>query len=151
MLRDQLSQALKQAMRDRDEAGVSTIRMILAGIKDRDIAARGSGVTTGIDDGQILDLLQKMIKQREESVAMYEKGGREDLVAKERREIEIIRRYLPVQMSDAELEAAVAETRDAIGAAGVKDIGRMMAELRTRYAGRMDFGKASGVAKRLLS
>ena len=151
MIRTQLTEALKQAMRSRDEAGVSTIRLILAALKDRDIAARGTGNADGIDEGQILDMLQKMIKQREESIAMYERGGREDLVAKERREIEVIRRFLPQQMGDAELEAAVVETRTALGAASIKDMGRLMAELRTRYAGQMDFGKASVVAKRLLT
>ena len=151
MIRTQLTEALKQAMRGRDEAGVSTVRLILAALKDRDIAARGTGNADGIDEAQILDMLQKMIKQREESIAMYERGGREDLVAKERREIEVIRRFLPQQMGDAELEAAVEETRTALGAASIKDMGRLMAELRTRYAGKMDFGKASAVAKRLLT
>lgn len=151
MIRSQLTEALKQAMRGRDEAGVSTIRMMLAALKDRDIAARGTGNMAGIDDAQILDLLLKMIKQREELIGMYERGNRPDLVAKEQREIEVIRRFLPQQMTDAELEAAVEEVRGAIGAAGIKDMGRMMAELRVRYSGRMDVGKASAVAKRLLS
>ena len=151
MIRTQLSDALKQAMRERDEAGVSTVRMILAALKDRDIAARGTGGTEPVDDAQVMELLQKMIKQREESIAMYERGGRQDLVEKERREIAVIRRFLPEQMTEAELEAAVAEARAAVGAASIKDMGKLMAELRTRYAGRMDFAKASAVAKRLLA
>lgn len=151
MIRSQLADALKQAMRDRDRASVSTIRMMLAGLKDRDIAARGTGNDKGIDDSQLLEMLQKMIKQREESIEMYEKGGRQDLVAKERQETEIIRRFMPQQMTDAELAAAVDETREAVGATGIKDMGRLMAELKTRYAGRMDFGKASAVAKRALT
>ena len=150
MIRAQLSEALKDAMRAREEAGVSTIRMILAGLKDRDIAARGSGNSEGIEDAQILELLQKMIKQREESIAMYRQGSRADLVEKEEREIAVIRRFLPQQMGEAELEEAVALTRDAIGAISIKDMGRLMAELRSRYAGQMDFTKASAVAKRLL-
>ena len=151
MIRTQLTEALKEAMRGRDAAGVSTVRLILAALKDRDIAARGTGNTEGIDDAQVLDMLQKMIKQREESIAMYERGAREDLAAKERRELEVIRRFLPQQMSEAELEAAVEETRTTLGATSIKDMGRLMAELRTRYAGKMDFGKASAVAKRLLT
>ena len=151
MMRSQFTEALKRAMRERDEAGVSTVRLIIASLKDRDIAARGTGNAEGIDDAQILDMLQKMIKQREESIGLYERGGREDLAAKERREIEVIRRFLPQQMSEAELEAAVEEARSSLGATSIKDMGRLMAELRARYAGQMDFGKASAVAKRLLT
>lgn len=151
MMRARFTEALKEAMRSRDETAISTIRLILAAIKDRDIAARSSGNMDGIDDSQILDLLKKMTKQREESIALYEQGGRLDLVEQERSEIAVINRFLPEQMGDRETEEAVAAVVGEIGAAGIKDMGRVMAELRARYPGRMDFGKASAAAKRQLS
>ena len=151
MMRARFTEALKEAMRSRDETAISTIRLILAAIKDRDIAARSSGNMDGIDDSQIFDLLKKMTKQREESIALYEQGGRLDLVEQERSEIAVINRFLPEQMGDRETEEAVAAVVGEIGAAGIKDMGRVMAELRARYPGRMDFGKASAAAKRPLS
>ena len=149
-MRARFTEALKEAMRSRDETAVSTIRLIIAAIKDRDIAARSSGNMDGIDDSQILDLLKKMTKQREESIALYEQGGRLDLVEQERSEIAVINRFLPEQMGDRETEEAVAAVIGEIAAAGIKDMGRVMAELRSRYPGRMDFGKASAAAKRQL-
>jgi uncharacterized protein YqeY len=147
MLRTELSQSLKDAMRAKDVPAVSTVRLILAALKDRDIAARGDGNADGVSDEEILQLLQKMIKQRQESIKMYEEGGRVELAAQEQSEIEIINRFLPQQLSDAEIEAEVEKVIGEIGAASVKDMGRLMGELRERYAGQMDFGKASGIAK----
>lgn len=147
MLRTELSQSLKEAMRAKDMQAVSTVRLILAALKDRDIAARGDGNPDGVSDEEILQLLQKMIKQRQESIKMYEEGGRIELAAQEQSEIDIINRFLPQQLSDAEVEAEVEKVISEIGAASVKDMGRLMGELRGRYAGQMDFGKASGIAK----
>lgn len=147
MLRTQLSQSLKNAMRAKDTQAVSTIRLILAAVKDRDIAARSDGNSDGVSDDEILQLLQKMIKQRQESIKMYEEGGRLELAAQEQSEIGIINRFLPQQLSEAEVAAEVDKVIGEIGASTVKDMGRLMGELRGRYAGQMDFGKASGIAK----
>lgn len=147
MLRTQLSQALKDAMRAKDERGVSTIRLILAALKDRDIAARGEGNMDGLSDDEILQMLQKMIKQREESIRMYEEGGRIELAAVEQGEIDVINRFLPKQLSDQEIDDEVNRAITEIGAASVKDMGRLMSLLRERFAGTMDFSKASVVAK----
>ena len=147
MLRPQLSQALKDAMRAKDERAISTVRLILAALKDRDIAARGDGNTDGVSDEEILQLLQKMIKQRQESIKMYEEGGRVELAAQEQGEIDIINRFLPQQFTVEEIAEAVDRTIAETGASSVKDMGRLMSELRGRYAGQMDFGKASGIAK----
>lgn len=151
MLRNTLNDALKTAMRDRDAATTSTLRMILAALKDRDIAARPKGITTGIGDDEIATMLQGMIKQRRESITLYDQGGRPELAEKERGEIAIIERFLPKQLSDAELERAVKETIAAVGAQGIKDMGRTMAALKERYAGQMDGAKSSQVVKRLLT
>ncbi|MCA8907651.1 MAG: GatB/YqeY domain-containing protein [Rhodospirillaceae bacterium] len=150
-VRTELNTALKTAMRNRDQVAISTIRLILAAIKDRDIAARDHGVTDGIDDDEILGLLQTMVKQRNESIGLYEQGGRLDLVESEQQEIEVIRRFLPAQMSEQETREAVAAVITEIGAGGLKDMGRTMQALRGRYLGRMDFGKASAMAKQSLS
>ena len=147
MLRPELNKALKDAMRAKDGRGVSTIRLVLAALKDRDIAARGDGHTDGICDDEILQMLQKMIKQRQESIKMYEEGGRVELAAHEQEEIDIINRFLPQQLSVPQIESEVDKVIAEIGAASVKDMGRLMGELRDRYAGQMDFGKASGIAK----
>mgnify|MGYP005807626547 FL=1 len=146
-MRTQLNEALKSAMRGRDACAVSTLRLILAAIKDRDIAARGTGRSEGLTEDEILDLLQKMIRQRQESIALYEQGGRLDLVEREAREIEVIREFLPVQLDEGELCAAVRGVVGDLNAVGLKDMGRVMAELRARYAGRIDFGKASALAR----
>ncbi len=150
LMRTELNEALKAAMRNRDACAVSTLRLILAAIKDRDIAARGAGRPEGISEDEILDLLRKMIRQRAEAIALYEKGGRVELAEQEAREIEVIRRFLPQQMDDAELAAAVRTVVGEIGAAGLKDMGKVMAELKTRHAGRIDFGKASALARQQL-
>ncbi len=145
MLRTQIGDALKAAMRARDERGVSTLRMIMAGIKDRDIAARPRGVTA-IDDTEILALLQAMVKQRRESVTLYRQGHRDDLADKETAEITLIESFLPQPLSDAETAAAIAET----GAAGIKDMGKVMAELKSRHAGQLDFAKVGPQVKQAL-
>jgi uncharacterized protein YqeY len=150
MLRVQLNDALKQAVRDKDTVSVTTVRLILAALKERDIAARGEGNTDGVDDGEIQALLQSMVKQRRESIDMYTKGNRPELAAQEAAEIEVIERFLPKQMDDGEIEAAVRDTVSDLGATCLKDMGRTMAALREKYSGQMDFGKAGGVAKKLL-
>ena len=150
MLRSGLNDALKTAMRERDAATVSTLRLILAALKDRDIAARPKGNSAGIGDDEILGMLQGMIKQRRESIALYEKGGRADLVDKETQEIVVIERFLPKQMDESAMAQAIAALVKELGAAGVKDMGRVMGELKARYSGQMDFAKASGLVKQQL-
>ena len=150
MLRQRFTDALKQAMRDKQQLTLSTVRLVLARLKERDIEARAKGNTEGIGDAEIQQMLQGMIKQRRESVELYEKGGRPELAEKERGEIVVIEGFLPNQLSDAELEAAVKDTIAAIGAGGVKDMGRTMAALKERYPGQLDPAKASQVAKKLL-
>ncbi len=150
MLRDDITNAMKEAMKARDERKVSTLRMVNAAIKNADIAARGEGKEP-LNEADLLSLLQKMIKQRQESMELYEKGGRPELAAQEKQEIEVISSYLPQQMSDGEAGAAISAILKEINAQGMKDMGRAMAALRERFAGRMDFGKASGKIKELLS
>jgi uncharacterized protein YqeY len=150
MLRERFNDALKQAMREKDTLTLSTVRLVLARLKERDIEVRPKGNPDGIGESDIQQMMQGMIKQRRESIELYEKGNRQDLADKERAEIVIIERFLPQQMSDAELEAAITETIAAIGAAGIKDMGRTMAALRERFAGRIDSAKASQAVKRLL-
>lgn len=150
MLRPQLNDALKTAMLAKDGKVVSTVRLILAALKDRDIAARSRGVTDGIGDDEIMQMLQSMIKQRRESISLYEQGGRLELAQQEADEITIIERFLPKQMDEAETAEAVAAVIAEIGAGGIKDMGRVMAALKERFAGRMDFTKASAVTKKAL-
>ncbi len=151
MIRPRLNEALTEAIKAQEKRAVSTLRLILACLKDRDIAARGKGVTDGISDDEILALLQTMIRQREDSIALYEQGGRLDLAEGEREEVSIIERFLPEQMDESSIEQAVESVIADVGAKGLKDMGRTMAELRTRYAGRMDFTKASGLVKSALA
>jgi uncharacterized protein YqeY len=150
MLRTQLSDALKEAMKAKKERGVSTLRLILAALKDRDIAARSKGNYDGISEDEIRSMLQSMIKQRRESIALYEQGGRCELAQQEAEEITVIEGFLPKQMSDADIEAAARALIAEVGAQGIKDMGRTMAAIKQRYAGQMDFAKASGVVKQLL-
>ncbi|MFN8720305.1 MAG: GatB/YqeY domain-containing protein [Rhodospirillales bacterium] len=150
MLRGQISDALKDAMRAKEARTVGALRLILAKLKDQDIAARPRGVTDGIPDEEILQMLQSMIKQRRESIALYEQGGRQELADQERDEIAVIERFLPRQMDEADTRAAIGAAIAATGAAGVKDMGKVMAELRARHAGQMDFGKASALVKGML-
>jgi hypothetical protein len=150
MLRQRLNDALKTAMLGKDKRTVSTVRLILAALKDRDIAARGRGVTEGISDDEILQMLQSMTKQRRESIELYEQGGRLDLAQQEADEITIIGRFLPTQLSADEIAEAVDATIAEIGAKGLKDMGRTMAALKEAFAGRMDFAAASAVVKQKL-
>jgi uncharacterized protein YqeY len=151
MLRDNLNEALKEAMRARDTATVSAVRLILAKLKEVDIAARTEASREGVADDRILAMLQSMIKQRNESVALYEKGGRTDLANKEKAEIAVIERFLPKQMDEAAVDAAVREAVASTGAKTVKDMGGVMAALKAKYTGQMDFAKASAAVKKALS
>ena len=151
MLRDNLNEALKEAMRARDMTTVGAVRLILAKLKEVDIAARTEASREGVADDRILSMLQGMIKQRNESVVLYEKGGRPELADKEKAEIAVIERFLPKQMDEAAVAAAVAEAMAATGAKTVKDMGGVMAALKARYAGQMDFAKASAAVKKALS
>ncbi len=151
MLRSDLSEALKQALKQKEQTATSTLRLILAALKDRDIAARSKGQMEGIEEAEILEMLQKMIKQREESIAAFDKGGRPDLVEKERAEIEVIRRFLPQGLSEAESQSVIDETIAELEAASIKDMGRVMALLKERYPGRMDFSLASRLVKERLA
>jgi uncharacterized protein YqeY len=149
-MRDRLMEDVKAAMKAGDRPRLSTLRLIQAAIKDRDIANRGAGKDAASDD-EILQLLAKMVKQREESAKAFEDGGRAELAATERAEIAVIRDFMPKQMDQAETEAAIRAVVAETGAAGIKDMGKVMAALREHYAGQMDFGKASGTVKALLS
>lgn len=147
MIRELLPDALKAAQKEKDERAVSTLRLIIAALKDRDIAARSKGNPEGIADEEILQMLQTMVKQRRESISMYEKGGRLELAEQEAEEITIIERFLPEQLDAAATEAAVEQTIADLGATGLKDMGAVMGALRDKYAGQMDFGRASGIVK----
>jgi uncharacterized protein YqeY len=150
MLREAFGERLRQAMRAKESRTVSTVRLILAALKDRDIAARGAGNPAGIDESEILRMLQGMVKQRRESIALYEKGNRPELAEQEEEEIAVIESFLPQQMSDGEIVAAAQAAIAELGAAGAKDMGRVMGLLRERHAGVIDMAKAGAVAKRLL-
>jgi uncharacterized protein YqeY len=146
VLRDDINKALTGAMKAKNERTVSTLRMVNAALKNADIEARGTGKPP-LGDAELLSLLQKMIKQRQESVLLYEKGGRADLVKQEQEEIAIISGYLPKQMSEAEVAAAIDSAIAETGASSMKDIGKVIGSLRGQYAGQMDFGKASALVK----
>jgi uncharacterized protein YqeY len=150
VLRDDINNALKEAMKGGDKRRVSTLRLVNSAVKNADIEARGQGKEP-LSDEELLGLLQKMIKQRQEAVELYEKGGRAELAAQEREEIDIIASYLPQQMSDAEVRAAIEAAVEETGAAGMKDMGKVMAALKARHSGKMDFAKASGMVKGLLA
>ena len=150
-LRERLNENLKEAMKARDQKRVSTLRLVLAALKERDIANRTEESRAGIADDDILTLLAKMIRQREGSASVYESGGRPELAAAEREEIAIIREFLPRQMGDEEMRAAAETAIAETGAALPKDMGRVMAALKQRYAGQMDFGRAGGIVKDLLA
>ena len=150
MLREQFGEALKQAMRDKDALAVSTVRLILARLKERDIEARPKGNADGIAEPDIQSMLQQMIKQRRESIELYDKGNRPELADKERGEIVIIERFLPKAMSDAEAEAAIKGVIAATGASSIKDMGKVMASLKEKYAGQLDPAKSSQLVKKLL-
>ncbi|MBV9062223.1 MAG: GatB/YqeY domain-containing protein [Alphaproteobacteria bacterium] len=150
-LRERFNDQLKEAMRAKDQKRVSTLRMVLAALKDKDIAARTETSREGVPDEEVLALLAKMIKQREESAAAFESGGRPELAGNERAEIGIIREFMPKQMSPDEARAAAQAVMAEVGANSMKDMGKVMAALKERYAGQMDFSKTSAVVKELLS
>jgi len=150
VLREAFTERLKAAMRAKDTRTLSTVRLVIAGLKERDVAARGAGNPAGIADPEILRMLQGMVKQRRESIALYRQGNRPELAQQEEAEIAIIESFLPRQMSDDEIAAAAKTAIAATGAAGPKDMGRVMAALRERHAGIMDMAKAGAAVKQLL-
>jgi len=149
MLRERFTADMKEAMKAGDKPRLGAIRLIQAALKDKDIEARGAGKGQATDE-EILALLQKMIKQRQESITMYEQGGRAELAAQEKAEAEVISSYLPKQMDEAEVKAAIEAAIAETGAASMKDMGKVVGILRGKYAGRMDFAKASGLVKEML-
>lgn len=150
-MRDRLTNMLTTALKAGEKRRVATVRLILAAIKDRDIAARTEGPGDGVSDDDILAILQKMVKQRRESTVLYQEGGRLELAAQEEEEIVIIQEFLPEQIGAEEMVAAVDEIVAQSGATSLKDMGGVMAQLKERYAGRMDFAKAAGAVKSRLS
>jgi uncharacterized protein YqeY len=150
MLRARFTEALKDSMRAKNERATGTLRLILAALKDRDIAARGKGNHEGIPEEEIAQMLQSMIKTRRESITLYEQGGRVELADQEREEIVVIEGFLPKQMSEEEVAAAIKAAIAEAGATSIKDMGKVMAALKARHAGRMDFSKASGATRALL-
>ena len=150
MLREQINEAVKGAMKAQEKLKLSTLRLVNAAIKNADIEAQ-MAQKPALTDDDILGVLQKLIKQRQDSVAAYEQGGRKELADQERAEIEVIKAFLPQQLSEAEAKEAIAAAIKDTGAAGMKDMGKVMAALKERHAGRMDFGKASGVVKGMLA
>lgn len=150
-MRKEINDALKEAMKAKDDRRLSTLRLIKAAIKDRDIAVRAEDRTEGVSDEEILQILSKMTKQRQEAAQTYEAAGRQELADQERQEIEVIRSFLPRQLSDEEMRDACGNVVREIGADGLKDMGRTMGKLKERYAGQMDFGRASHIVKDMLS
>lgn len=149
--RTELTNAMKEAMKAKDQLTLDTVRMILAKVKDQDINARSSGNQDGISDGDIASLLQNMIKQRLESAKMYKDGNRPELAEKEESEIKVIETFLPKQLSDAEIQSVVEQIVVATGASSIKDMGKVMGELKAKYAGQLDMGKAGAVIKQKLA
>ena len=149
-MRENISNALKEALRAKDRVALSTMRLIAAALKDRDIAARGNDNPDGISDEEILGMLQTMIKQRTESAKMYRDGGRPELAASEEDEIEIIKNFMPVQLSADEMKLAITSSIVKTGASSIKDMGQVMGYLKSHYAGQMDFSSASQAVKAAL-
>lgn len=150
-LRSRINAAMKQAMKDKSTERLSTIRLINAAIKDRDIAARTEGKENGVGDGEVLAILAKMTKQRQESAKTYEEAGRLDLSERELSEIKVIEEFLPRQLTDDEIHAALADAIDKVGAESIRDMGKVMAALKSKYAGQMDFGAVGALVKCNLS
>ncbi len=151
MLRTKINDAMKDALRSKDERTLATTRLMISRMRDLDIAARAKGNTEGIGNEEIVAMLQSMVKQRRESIAMYEKGGRADLVKQESEEISVIEKFLPEQLDDAAVVAAIEKAIAATGATSVKDMGKVMGELKKAHAGRMDFSKAGAAVKARLA
>lgn len=150
MLREDLQKALKESMLAHDAETTGAVRLIIAGMKEKDVDARGKGAKEATE-AELLSMMQTMIKQRNDSIKMYMDGNRPELAAKERKEIEIIERFLPKKMSDAEIEAAVRALISETGASSMKDMGKIMGALKSQYAGQLDMGKANGIIKSLLA
>ncbi|SEL58581.1 hypothetical protein SAMN05444413_11174 [Roseivivax marinus] len=150
-LRTKIAQATKQAMKEKDATRLSTLRLINAAIKDRDIATRGEGAETGVGDAEVLAILEKMVKQRRESAKTYEEGGRLDLAEQEEAEIGVIEEFLPRRLSETEIDAAVDAAIAETGANSIRDMGRVMGTLKSKYAGQMDFGAAGPKVKARLA
>ena len=148
-MRETIAQAMKDASKAQDKRSLSTLRLIQAAIKDRDIANRGAGKDP-VSDEEIMQILVKMVKQREESARAFEEGGRLELAVQEREEIEVIKRFLPKQLGEEDVKRVCAQVVDEVGADGLRDMGRCMNALKAKYPGRMDFGKASGIVKGML-
>ena len=151
MLRERLNERLKTAMKEKDPVSVSTLRLILTAVKDRDITARGKGDADGIGEKEILQVLQTMVRQRQEAIELYRQGGRQELAKQEEEEIAVIEGFLPAQLEEGEVRSAIGDVVKEVGAKGIKDMGKAMAVLRERYAGQMDFGKASAILKEKLN
>jgi uncharacterized protein YqeY len=149
-MRDTITAAMKTAMLEKEADRLATLRLISAAIKDRDIALRGEGNHDGVNDADILAILAKMVKQRHDSVAQYDAANRKDLADRERFEIKVIEEFLPKQLSEDEVKAAVQKAITSVGAESIRDMGRVMGMLKSNYAGQMDFGKAGGAVKQLL-
>lgn len=150
-LRPQFTLAMKEAMKNKDSKTLSTVRLIMAALKDRDIAARGQGQDDGLNDAEILSMLQTMVKQRKESIRMYSEGGRTELAEGEKFEIEVIERFMPKQMSDEEIAVALAAAIEQTNAQSIKDMGKVMGVLKSKHAGVIDMGKASQMIKEKLA
>lgn len=149
--RTEFNNALKDALKNKDQVAAAALRLILAALKDRDIAARSKGNSEGVDESEILSMLASMIKQRQESAKTYSDAGRDDLAEREEAEVEIIQSFMPKQLSDEETSDAIDALISELGAADIKDMGKVMGELKSRYAGQIDMGKASGAVKEKLS
>jgi uncharacterized protein YqeY len=150
-LRDEINTSLKEAMKSGDKRRVSTLRLVNSAIKDRDILNRTAGPDAGVTDPQIVEVLAKMVKQRQESLEIYEKAGRDELAIQEREEIAIIQSYMPKQLSDEEVKSVIAAVIKETGATSVKDMGKVMGALKAKYSGQIDFAKAGAVIKGMLS
>ena len=149
-MRSELDANLKEAIKSQDKQRVATLRLINAAIKDRDIAVRSEENTEGVSDAEIILILSNMVKQRKQSIIQYEEGGRVELAEREREEIKIIQEFLPNQLTDEEIHFEISKIIDADKQLTIKDMGKIMGELKEKYSGRMDFGKASGIVKALL-
>lgn len=150
MLREDLQNSLKEAMKSKDMVSVGAIRLIIAAQKEKDVEARGKGLEKA-SDADLLSMMQTMIKQRNESIKVYNEGNRPDLAEKEQAEIDVITRFLPKQMNNEEIEAAIKTAISETGAAGIRDMGKVMGALKSKYAGQMDFGVASAAIKKFLA
>lgn len=149
--RTEINNALKDALKSKDVVATATVRLILAALKDRDISARSKGNSEGVDETEILSMLSSMIKQRQESAKVYSEAGRDDLAEREEQEVDIIQSFMPAQLTDEELSNAISDLIAELGASDIKDMGKVMAELKSRYAGQVDMSKAGAEVRQKLS